>query len=362
LPISATDVITPAIEHAKQQLFKPFRLKQWTRIAFVGFLAGELSSGGCGNFQVPTFPQHTNGSNHFAPMLLGSSSLSAGTQAVIITVLVAAALVFMVIFTYLNSMMRFVLFDSVITRECRIRESWRRRTQPGFRYFLWQLGVGLVALLVAAVLFGGPVGIAYLLGWFKGTQEHMVGLILGGLGLFFLFFAYLIVFAVAAVMTKDFIVPQMALEGIGAVEGWQRLLQMMKTEKLKYAGYIGMKIILAIAASILVSIISLIAILILAIPIGGLGLAAVLSGKAAGMQWDAMTITLAVVAGCIAFLVILYLVCLISVPTIIFFPAYSMYFFAARYPLLRNVLYPLPVPQPPPASPPPSYPPPEPIS
>lgn len=358
---SATDVITPAIEHAKQQLFQPFRLKQWTKLALVGLLAGELSSGGC-NFNFPTIPQHTDASNHFAPAVFASSPISAGVMAVLITLLVAAALVFIVVFMYLNSMMRFVLFDSVVTRECRIRESWRRRTRPGFQYFLWQIGFGLVVWIIAVVIFGGPVGLAFLLGWFKNTQEHMIGLILGGIGLFFIFCAFLILVATTAVMTKDFIVPQMALEGISAVEGWRRLLQMMKPEKWKYAGYIGMKIILAIAAGILVTIVSVIVILVLAIPIGGLGIIAVLGGKAAGMQWGPVTIALAVVVGCIAFVVIMYLVCLISVPTIIFFPAYALYFFAGRYSLLRNVLYPLPVPpQGPPGLPPPVIPPPEPI-
>ena len=38
----------------------------------------------------------------------------------------------------------------------------------------------------------------------------------------------------------------------------------------------------------------------------------------------------------------LYLVSLISVPAIVFFPAYSMYFFAGRYPRLAAALYPAP--------------------
>ena len=44
MPISAVDAISPAFEHTKQQLFKPFRFGQWTRLAFVGLLAGELGS------------------------------------------------------------------------------------------------------------------------------------------------------------------------------------------------------------------------------------------------------------------------------------------------------------------------------
>jgi hypothetical protein len=43
---------------------------------------------------------------------------------------------------------------------------------------------------------------------------------------------------------------------------------------------------------------------------------------------------------------------LISVPVTVFFPAYSIYFFAARYPALSAVLYPAPPAPPTPAIPP----------
>jgi len=50
---------------------------------------------------------------------------------------------------------------------------------------------------------------------------------------------------------------------------------------------------------------------------------------------------------------------LISVPAIVFFPAYSIYFFAARYPALGTALYPVPpAPQISPATGPPPYEPP----
>jgi hypothetical protein len=78
------------------------------------------------------------------------------------------------------------------------------------------------------------------------------------------------------------------------------------------------------------------------------------------MGWNILTIGIAVVVGCIALAIILYLVCLIAVPVIVFFPAYSIYFFAARYPLLNNLLYPTRT-APPPPEPPPFLPPPQPI-
>jgi hypothetical protein len=77
------------------------------------------------------------------------------------------------------------------------------------------------------------------------------------------------------------------------------------------------------------------------------------------MTWTLYTITAAMVAGSIAILVMFYVVSFVSVPGIVFFPAYSLYFFAARYPALSAALYPgRPAP---PVLPPPFLPPPEPI-
>ena len=189
------------------------------------------------------------------------------------------------------------------------------------------------------------------MGWLKEPRQHVVVLVLGGILLFFVLMIFFVALAVIYVLTKDFVVPQMAFENIGAMEGWRRLWAMMQAEKAGYAGYVGMKIVLAIGASILVGIATLILGLIIAIPTVGLGIVAVLTGKTAGLTWNVYTITVAVVVGCVLLAIFLYLVALISVPVIVFFPAYSIYFFAARYPALSAALYPAP-PAPPPPIPP----------
>jgi len=166
---------------------------------------------------------------------------------------------------------------------------------------------------------------------------------------------------VVHVLTKDFVVPEMALENVTAFEGWRRLLPMLRSEKSSYAGYLGMKIVMAVAASVAVGILAVIVVLILLIPVGGFGVVAVILGKTAGLTWNLYTITLAVVVGCIVLAILLYVIALISVPTIVFFPAYSIYFFASRYPPLDALLHPPPIAAPvPPLAPP--LPPPEPIS
>jgi hypothetical protein len=362
LPLSAVDAISPAFEHARQQLVRPFRASQWAKLGLVGLLAGEMGSGGggCnpGSFQMPTRP---NNSQHlFAALPTANPMLYAS----LIAVLVIAGFMLLVLFLYVNSVMRFVLFDSVVAKECRIWHSWSRRQGPGRRFFIWQILLAVASIAGLTILVGIPAGFAFLVGWLRNPKEHMIPLILGGMALFFVLLLFVVVQLLVHVMTKDFVVPQMALEEIGAIEGWRRLWPRIKTELGGYAAYIGMKIVMAIGAAILLGVVSAIVILLFLIPIGGLSAVAVIGGMAAGLTWNLYTITLAVIAGTIAIFTLLYVISLISVPAVVFFPAYSIYFFASRYPALDALLHPAPpppMPPPPPADPPPLLPTPEPI-
>jgi len=362
LPISAVDAITPAFQHARQQLMQPFRASQWAKLGLVGLLAGEMSSGGggCnpGSFQIPTAPNHTQ---RF--LEIGLPGVDPVVYASLIAVLIVAGLVLTVLFLYVNSVMRFVLFDSVVAKECRIRESWSRRQGPGRRYFVWQMLLFLSWMVGLTILIGIPAAFAFLVGWLRNPREHVIPLILGGMALFFGVMVFVVAQLVIHVMSKDFVVPQMALEGIGAFEGWQRLWPQIKAETGGYAAYIGMKIVMAIGAAVVLGIVSAIVMLLFLIPVGGLGAVAVIAGMAAGLTWNLYTITLAVVAGSLAIFCILYILSLVSVPAAVFFPAYAIHFFASRYPALHALLHPPPpaILSPPPPEPPPLPPAPEPI-
>lgn len=348
MPISAVDTITLAVQHTKRQLIQPFRFWQWTRLAFVGLLAGEMGSSGGVNFPT-SFPRQTGSSRHFIEQ--GFPKIDPAILGGLIAVLVIAGLVFMIVMMYVSSVMRFILFDSVLTRECRIRQGWTRRQEPGWKYFLWQLGFALATFAGLAIVLGIPAGFAWAMGWFNPPREHVLALVLGGIVVFLLLMLLFLTVAVVHVFTKDFVVPQMALEGIGAVEGWRRLWPLLQTEQGGYAVYALMKIVMAIGAGIIIGIVSVILVLIAAIPAAGLGIIAVITGKTAGLTWNVFTITIAIVVGCIVLAVFFYLTSLIAVPAIVFFPAYAIYFFAARYRPLSLVLYPPPpaLPEPPPS-------------
>jgi hypothetical protein len=343
VPISAIDCITPAFEHTRQQLFRPFRFGQWTRLALAGLFAGEM--GGC-NLH---YPAHGTTAHHAPPnwALLGP---------VLAIALITLPLIALLLI-YVNSRMRFVLFDSVIAKRCELARMWRERSEPALQYFLWQIVFLLATIAGAAVLLGVPAFAALLLGWITAPMQHLAPLILTGIFVFFTFMFWVVASIVVQVFTKDFVVPQMALENISAFEGWRRLWRMVGSEKGSYAGYGGMKLVMAIGSAVGVGILAVIVIILLLIPFGGIGAITVIAGKAAGLTWNVFTVAAAVVAASVFLLVVFYAVSLISVPVIIFFPAYSIYFFAARYPQLARLMYPPPPPRPvPPSIPPPPEP------
>jgi hypothetical protein len=354
-PRSASDCFTPALEHTKSQLFRPFRWPQWWRLALVGLFSGELNSGGC-NINFPgSSGTHQQGTSQQAFLAALPPDFAAHPLRLLVffVPLVLIVLALAVVFIYIASIMRFILFDAVATRECHIRQGWRRRKQIGLRFFWWEIAFGAIGLALGLILIGIPALIAWRQGWFAAPGEHAAALISGVLMFFFAFFVLVAVLIMIRVLTKDFVVPQMALEGIGAVEGWRRLLARMQNEKTGYAGYIGMKFVLAIAGIFLYMIALLLAFFLLLIPFGGVAFAAVLGGKGAGLTWNVVTVSIAVAYCCAVFLIFMATAALIGAPVAVFFPAYAMYFFAPRYPPLADLLWPsAPAPVAPPNSPP----------
>jgi hypothetical protein len=344
LPLSGVDALNPAFEHTKAQLFRPFSFSQWTRLAFVGLLAGEMSSGGGCNFSVPA--HRSDGQHH----LLSAPQDWTFLVPLIIVAIIAVPILWLA-FLYISSRMRFVLFDSVVAKNCEIGRMWRERRGPALQLFVWQIVFSLITLAGLALLVGVPALVAFLLGWFTEPRAHLAPLILSGIALFFVLMAWFLGIVTVHVFTKDFVVPQMALENVSAFEGWRRLWAMIMAEKGGYAAYAGMKLVMAIGAAFAVAMVAIVVIIVLLIPFGGLGAITILAGRAAGMglSWNVFTITAAIVFGTIFFLVLFYALALVSVPVIVFFPAYSIYFFAARYSQLGSVIYPPPPPLPPPS-------------
>jgi len=326
-PLSAIDAIAPAIELTRQRLFSPARYGMWWRIALLGIFSGETSSGGNFNFRFPAGQPHTN-------------HLMAGNPGYILAaVLIAAtaAIVLFLLLTYIASVLRFVLFDAALTGRYRIREGWSRWRERSLSYFRLQLLI-FVAFIVGLVISAGvPGGFAALrvLAAHKTWDATSVSLVVAAV---LLTVAWIIGIAVFAVFSKDFVLPMMFLEGVDYHEGWSRLRPMLAAEKKSYTIYVLMKIVLALAAAVALGVVALITIVVTGIPAAVLGFAVYFLFKAQLVG----TVEMAVLVLAIALFVLL--VCLVvgtlSAPIAIFFPGYSMYYFAARYRPLWDAMNP----------------------
>lgn len=338
--LSAIDAISPAFEHTRRRLLEPFQFRKWARLAVITLLSGELGGGGGGgggNFRLPAEPSKED----FLHSFLQSSARDRVMEFLPwILAGAAAVLALILIFLFIHSIFRFVLFDAVLFDRYRLREGWGRWQTQGASFFRWQLCLLFVFLVGAAVLVGGPLYYAWQAGLLRDIQRNFGAIFGGGLLIFFVFAGFIIVLAIIALLAKDFVVPVMALENIGVLEGWRRAFSLLGPEKLSVTGYVLMKILLAIAAGILFGIIGVIVLLILLTPLVLVGVVVGVAAAAAGLTWNAFTITAVVLVGLVGLAGLLFVMGFIYVPSAVFFQAYTLHYYGSRYVKLGELLAP----------------------
>src|SRR5438477_1510717 len=337
-PLGPTEVIAPAFERAKAQLFAPFRWGFWWRMAIVALFAGEIGGGGF-NINIPSggFPQRTGRGDHL--LLRGENPLLRPELLPWIATLIIAIVVLFFVFLYAHSIFRFILFDSVIAGRCRIREIWARRSSIGTRFFVWLIFYQLIVLSALIALIGLPLYSWWRAGVFQHPEQHL-GLLLGqGLVLFLGATVLLIAAGVISLVARDFLVPQMALENLTIGEAWKRFRPQMLAEKGSMAGYILLKVVLNIAVSIALGIVAFIWILVLIVP--AIIVAAIFVGSSAATHGPAL-VAVAVVIGFFGFILLMlwfFVFMLLWVPAAVFFQSYALYYFGSRYPALAALLW-----------------------
>ncbi len=346
--MSAVDAVTPAFDHARRSLLQPFRFAFWWRLSVVGLLTGEFVGGGGGGGGGPNFniPAQRRGGEDFVRFLADPDFSKLAEFLPLILFAVAVLIVLGIVMLYISSVFRFILLESVLHDRCEIGAGWSRWQRQGWSYFLWQLGFNLAVLFVMGVVAGLALAVAAATGALRDPREHVALLVSGGIVLFCLLMAMLLVNVIIWLFTKDFVVPVMALDDLGAVEGWRRFLPMLGADKGGYAIYVLLKIALAVGAALVFGIVQLIVTLILLVPIGLVGAGVIFGGKAAGLTWNAATIALAVVVGTVLLFLLIWVWALISVPAVFFFQSWTLRFFGSRYARLGALMGPVPPPIP----------------
>jgi hypothetical protein len=341
--LSGFDAITPAFERAKRQLFTPFRFGHWSRLAIIVMSTGELTGGGGGGWSgLSGLPGAASGSSgkHFLPLGFLPDSPSFGWADYFPWIMAGFAVIvlFVLAFMYVASVFRFIMFDSVLYDRCDLGVGWRRFQPQGMSYFLWTLGFGFSGLVVMSFLIGVPAYLAWLAGVFSEPDQHIAFLVIGGLAILFLAVTIVLVAALISLFARDFVVPVMALENLGVMDAWRHVLPMLGAEKGAFTIYVLMKIGLAMGAGMLFSIVDFFVLLVLLIPLGIIAVAAVLLGAAVGLTWDTFTICMAVLVGGLILMLLVYIICFVSAPAMVFFQSYTLHFFGSRYPRLGDQL------------------------
>lgn len=351
--LSAIDAISPAFNRTGRILFQPFRLGVWARMGLIALTTGEFAGGGgAANANIPS-----GGGTPKQDFLAAADPLGEFLRNYLPWILggIVALVALGLLALFISSVFRFILFDAVLRDRPQLRDGWRRWQEPGGSYFLWQLGFLCASLAALAVAVGVPILFAWRAGVFQQPDRHVGLLIGGGILLFFVVIGLLLALMLVDLFAKDFLVPLMALENLGVFAAWRRLLPLLTAEKLACTGYVLMKVVLTVGSAILFGIINLLVFLVLFVVFGIAGAALILSGAAAGLQWNLTTVLLAVAAGSLALGVLLYIISFVSSPAVVFFQSYALYFLGGRYPLLETQLaQPVgpratPAPSPPPA-------------
>lgn len=333
-------------------LFRPFRFKTWLKIGFIGWLAGAGS--GSANLNLPSFPGGGDSS--------GSTSGQSVEQMIrvffsehllLIALIVAVSILIGLGFLYLACRFRFILFDSVLQKDPQIGRGWQRYGRPAHRYLGFMLCYMFASLVVLVLVVGVPLWRAYQRGIFRSNDpfpailQVILPILLG-------VFAFVVVTAIISSLANDFAVPLLALDDATIGGAWSVLKQMIAAEPGAFAGYLGMKLVLSIAAGIVMAIAALVVFVLLLIPGVIIVLAGVAVVKAAG-PGSVLGIVVMVIGALVAIALGLLLSMVTAAPVVVFFTSYSFYFFGGRYPRLGAMLWPQP---PAPAAPPPLVPPP----
>lgn len=311
-------------------------------MAVVAFFAGEFASSGF-HFGVPG-GGGGGGGEHTNKNFLANSPDWDVFRHILPWILIGALALVVLIFVllYVHAVFRFILFDSVLSGRCSIRQSWRRRQNQGTRYFVWLIIYELLILLALFVVIGLPLLGLWRAGIFSNAGEHVVLLVLVIFLMLMAFLVLLLLSWVIGTIVKDFLIPVMALEDVSVAQAWRSYKPTLVQQKGSAAAYLGMKILLAMMLGIIVGIVSLFAFLILLIPSAVYFLAAV-GMMSTGTTGMVVGVLLVVLGGIALFALILGISGGLSVPVAVFFQSYALHYVGSRYQRLGELLWPAPM-------------------
>jgi hypothetical protein len=241
--VSVIEPISPAIEHVKTVLFRPFDLGRWFIIGFCAWLAslGRPGGGGGGGGR-------SGGRIEGAPAEFRNMIEDVAYHipvAVFIGVLVFVLVVALwLLVTWLSSRGRFMFLYCVAQNKAEVKKPWHLFRGYAGSLFAFRIVVGVLGFLAVAAFVIPALVTVYVLKVALGSTALSI---LGVVVYVAAFVAVILVLAAIGKFTKDFIVPIMYLHGLSCRQAWAVFLDQLAPSKLRLVLYLLFQVVLQVA-------------------------------------------------------------------------------------------------------------------
>ena len=250
--ISVIDPISPAIEHVRLMLFKPFDLSKWLIIGFCAWLA-QLGQGGGGGGGGNGWKEY----GHGGPIMETIKSSVIAHLAVIILVaaiVIPIIIIIAVVLCWLRSRGQFMFVHCVAGNKAEVAVPWNKFARHGNSLFLFRIVLGFIGFLVIGI----PVAASIFAGFVMCATGFNPAAIIGLTGAIFVTVVVAVLFGLIAKFTTDFVVPIMFLHTESVVAGWKQCLALMGSNKAQMLLYILFQIVICLVIAFIVLTICLI--------------------------------------------------------------------------------------------------------
>ena len=254
--VSVLDPVGTAIDRVKTVLFRPFDLGRWFVIGFCAWLAqlGERGGGGGGGGgRANTASWQTNdirnevrhGLEQAKGFVLTNLDWLIPLAGAILAVIVGLWLLVL----WLNSRGQFMFLYCVAQNKAEVVNPWHQFRRHGNSLFGFRIALGLIAFVTAVVFLALGGTVAFVAATGAGFNYFTIaGIVCCSL----LFLATIIVSAVVAKFTKDFVTAIMYGQTYSSVAAWHVLLDVLAFNKARFFLYLLFQIVIYMTCAVIV--------------------------------------------------------------------------------------------------------------
>jgi hypothetical protein len=335
--LSATDAITPAIEHTKA-LLRPFSLKLWLKLGFVALFA-EMGA----QFIVPPIGNPGHPSTQTSGIGVVAGGVTPYLLGLFIVIGIVGVAIGLVLF-YLASRLQLVLMDLVATRTTLVAPAWNRTASRTWRWIGLKLAFFLVFIIAMGAILIVPI-LYFVRNLPSNNNQQPSAAFMGGFFFIFLAIILMVLIMMAAIwFVRDFVLPFILFDDAPIGAALHNASTIVRREPGPVLFYLLMKLVLSLVAGIAAEFCIFLTLLIAAIPLGLIGgILWFLLHQTGPLGTAIMYISFALLGAVGATALVIAILC-IGGAILTFYQVYALYFLGGRIPSLGNLLQPPPPP------------------